>query len=438
MYNKFFRAILVLSIIIIGAFAHGQTGYRAIDEMGELRFNIEAADFRSDEAEFNQLEIYYKIFYDGLSYTQTGEGYEARYTISIAVSGNKDIQIEGLSRDGFIRVASFAETRKPTDFIINMFDFRVPNDEDLDIRAELHDKLSKTSYLVEKSLKDHDYWGKYPSISGVQFAREVRSSEKESKFNKGDLRIIPSVSRVFNTDTDSNLIYYQEIYPGRYKDKYLKFVSKVYHRAKGFVYSDTLKLGEIDSVHRSTYSIDINNLIPGFYELEIRLEGRRGKAFGKIIEEFELELTAESIFRTDYETAIEMIKYVATRAEYNALNEAKTPEERRQIWDSFWELRDQDLYSRENPNRYEYFRRIRHANRYFSIMRREGWKTNRGMIYITYGEPDEVEDFPFELSTKPYQIWHYYKSSPPRQFLFVDEWGSGDYELKPPYNGIGF
>jgi hypothetical protein len=69
-------------------------------------------------------------------------------------------------------------------------------------------------------------------------------------------------------------------------------------------------------------------------------------------------------------------------------------------------------------------------------MKKEGWKTTRGMIYIMYGEPDELEDYPFELSRKPYQVWLYYRLSPPRKFLFIDEWGTGDYELQPPYNGL--
>ena len=56
-----------------------------------------------------------------------------------------------------------------------------------------------------------------------------------------------------------------------------------------------------------------------------------------------------------------------------------------------------------------------------------------GMIYIIYGEPEQVESHPFELNSKPYQIWYYYSLS--RTFVFVDEIGTGDYELQYPYDG---
>lgn len=40
----------------------------------------------------------------------------------------------------------------------------------------------------------------------------------------------------------------------------------------------------------------------------------------------------------------------------------------------------------------DYFRRVELANRYFTSYK-EGWKTDRGMIYIIFGKPDEVFRF---------------------------------------------
>ena len=167
-----------------------------------------------------------------------------------------------------------------------MFDVKVPNDKDLTIRAELHDKLAQTSYLVEKDLDNRDYWGKYPSLSRIQFAREVDAAQKESKFDKDSLRIIPSISRLFGGKQGDSMNYYLEVYPGRVKEKYGKLITKVYHRAKGFIYTDTVKIGEITETRKDIHRIEIADFIPGYYELEIRLEGRRGKLYNKILEDF--------------------------------------------------------------------------------------------------------------------------------------------------------
>ena len=40
-------------------------------------------------------------------------------------------------------------------------------------------------------------------------------------------------------------------------------------------------------------------------------------------------------------------------------------------------------------------------------MSKIGWKTDRGRIFILYGEPSEIERFPNQMDTKPYEIWHY-------------------------------
>jgi hypothetical protein len=62
-------------------------------------------------------------------------------------------------------------------------------------------------------------------------------------------------------------------------------------------------------------------------------------------------------------------------------------------------------------------------------MGRNGWHTDRGRIYILYGEPDEVERFPNSDNVKPYEIWHYHQIESGVMFIFVDRTGSEDYTL---------
>ena len=427
-------AIFCLSLWAV-ATVSAQTGYREKTEFGEARFAVDAADFRSDTLGQHNLEIYYKIFYNALSYQKLPTGYKAQYEIALIVEGENGEQIEAVDQDDDIQVTTFADTRRTTDFIINLASLNI-DEQDINIKAILTDKLTGSSREIEKELKKREYWNKYPTLSRIEFAREITPAAGDSKFNKQDMRIIPAVTRLFGGDFDSVLTFYQEIYPGETSVKYAKTIIRIYNKTKGFVYSDTVSYGEVEKVIREAHNINVSSLAPGDYELEIRLEGRRGRLFDKIVEEFELELTGETVFRNDYETAIDMLKYLATRDEHKKLKNAKTEQERRQLWDEFWALRDDSQHDRENPTKAEYFRRIRHSNRYFSFMKKDGWKTTRGMIYVTYGEPDEVDDHPFELATKPYQVWYYYRLTPPRKFLFVDEWGDGNYELQPPYNGL--
>ena len=76
------------------------------------------------------------------------------------------------------------------------------------------------------------------------------------------------------------------------------------------------------------------------------------------------------------------------------------------------------------------------ANRMFTIMNLDGWRTDRGRILITFGEPDQIDDYPFVANRWPYQEWHYYQQGRYRKFVFVDINEDGDYRLQYPYDGL--
>lgn len=59
-----------------------------------------------------------------------------------------------------------------------------------------------------------------------------------------------------------------------------------------------------------------------------------------------------------------------------------------------------------------YFKRVEAANQYFSSYK-EGWKTDRGMIYIIYGIPDEVYLF------EDREVWEYKNEYLKERFQFV-------------------
>lgn len=59
-----------------------------------------------------------------------------------------------------------------------------------------------------------------------------------------------------------------------------------------------------------------------------------------------------------------------------------------------------------------YFKRVESANQYFSSYK-EGWKTDRGMVYIIYGLPDEVYLFGDR------EVWEYNNETVKERFQFV-------------------
>jgi GWxTD domain-containing protein len=126
--------------------------------------------------------------------------------------------------------------------------------------------------------------------------------------------------------------------------------------------------------------------------------------------------------------AVEQLQYIARGGELKKLKKLEG-EEKLEAFKAFWREKDPSPGTDSNELMEEYYRRIEYSDQNFGGFR-EGWKTDRGMIYTLLGPPSEVERHPFDSDAKPYEIWTYYTIN--RYFLFVDHTGLGDYRLEGP------
>jgi len=128
----------------------------------------------------------------------------------------------------------------------------------------------------------------------------------------------------------------------------------------------------------------------------------------------------------DPEMAIEYLNFVAPDSiiyRMLSLDKSEYPKVLHEYWTSF----DPTPESSFNPLMTEYYRRIDHAAKEFRGLGKDnGIKTDRGMIYIRFGTPDEIE----RSSNNQGQVvetWVY--KNPERKFVFVDKRGIGNFTL---------
>ena len=131
----------------------------------------------------------------------------------------------------------------------------------------------------------------------------------------------------------------------------------------------------------------------------------------------------------DLDLAIDQLRYIAKEGEMSPMQDAKTEEEKQAKFLEFWKKRDPNPNTPRNEKMELFYARVDYANRHFSHYR-EGWRTDMGMIYIIFGPPSDVSRHPFEVDTKPYEVWRYYDLN--YEFVFQDESGFGDYRLLNP------
>src|SRR5882724_9554110 len=86
----------------------------------------------------------------------------------------------------------------------------------------------------------------------------------------------------------------------------------------------------------------------------------------------------------------EDVAYIISDDERKLFLKLQTNEEREQYIEAFWQRRNPDQDSPENSYKEEHYRRIAYANEHFSSGI-EGWRTDRGRMYIMWGPPTSKE-----------------------------------------------
>jgi len=139
----------------------------------------------------------------------------------------------------------------------------------------------------------------------------------------------------------------------------------------------------------------------------------------------------------------EDVGYIISNEERKAFRSLQTDEERDQFVEQFWLRRDPTPDTEENEYREEHYRRLAYANEHFASGI-PGWKTDRGMIYIKYGPPDErdqhnggTEERPMEEGggttiMYPYEKWRYRYIegfAPNVEIEFVDPTLTGEFRM---------
>lgn len=122
-------------------------------------------------------------------------------------------------------------------------------------------------------------------------------------------------------------------------------------------------------------------------------------------------------------------KYVATVPEMDKYKALSTEDAKREFIYNFWKARDENPSDERNENYINYTKRVNDSNAKFSALGKQGWKTDRGRVFIVYGEPSEIERYPNQTDARPYEIWKYESIEGGVVFIYGDLTGFSDYQL---------
>jgi len=122
-------------------------------------------------------------------------------------------------------------------------------------------------------------------------------------------------------------------------------------------------------------------------------------------------------------------RYIATGPEIDKYENLTTENAKRRYLTNFWKARDEDPSDDMNHYLKDYMRRIKESNLKYKALSKEGWQTDRGRVYLIYGLPSDIDRYPNQTDTRPYEKWIYYDIEGGVQFIFGDVTGFSDYIL---------
>ena len=398
---------------------YGQTENPSFVPNGRVKYYQDFLNFAGEKQ--TRLDIFIQVPFKEIQFVKSSKGFEGGYSVTVSIyeEDKETLVLEKLWNEK-ITVATFEELSSKENFNLSYRSFELEPKRYF-IKTTVIDKDSRQEYFSSNLFDVKDFSLK-PSISDIILIANQTIVDGSSK-------IIPNVSRnVSGSEGGINIFF--EIYSDSTAENDVEYI--ITNDKKEVVISKTEKQLLNKGKTQVIYTVNDTTLSLGKYLLSIIIKDSSGNLIATTTKPFFSRLVGLPSSVNDIDKAISQLIYIATPDELEFIEEGKTEEEKTKRFMEFWKSKDPSPGNEENEVFEEYFRRIGYANENFSSYN-EGWRTDRGMVFIILGTPNNVDRHPFEYDSKPYEVWQYYELN--RSFVFVDETGFGDYRLITPMYG---
>jgi GWxTD domain-containing protein len=417
-----------------------------------FKVNLDWARFRGDSASI-YLEMYFGFDVSSLKYAPTADGYRSDAIISVTfkLSATDSIVARQAMRIPF----SITDTTMLTQSRIynDVLGFALKPDiyRVYAVLKDTRDPAHLDSVSFPFDLRSLDK--SHVTLSDIELCTSIVPMEKDSttgtnRFYKNTMEVKPNPSNLFGAHQPV-LFYYLESY------NLNTCKSPQYHTRATIMNSVGKEMSSNSKIKPRVYdsNVEVGMLKVGTlrtgayvftYSILDSIENVRytnAKKFWvynpSLPPDTLVASTGRSVMASEYATMTEeevdkefdQTRYISTKQELDHYRNLKGVDAKRQAMFDFWSKRDDGKNGSMNEAKQEHFKRIEYSNANFRSGQKEGWKTDRGRVYVMYGPPDEVERHVNEIDTKPYEIWQYHSLQGGVEFIFGDRTGFSDYVL---------
>jgi GWxTD domain-containing protein len=411
------KKLLILYIGIYSVLGFTQTDDKSRIPDNKIKYYQDFISFKGNNDKA-RLDFFVQVPYNAVQFVKTGQGFEASYmmTVSVFDENNEKLITEKVWNEKIVAI-SFELTSSPENFNLGSRSFELTPGI-YSVKTTLLDKDSKNEYTSESKIIVKQY-NEVPSISDIMLISGKTAVEGKSK-------IIPNVSRNIITDRDALSMFY-EIYSDTVSELVIDY--EIFDESEQQVYISTRNVSVKPGSSQVFQELDSLVLDLGKNLLKVTLKDSAGNILDSSRKTFVSRWVGVPVYITDLDKAIDQMIYLANPDDLDFIKEAEGRVEKAKRFVAFWKKQDPNPADEYNPVFNEYYNRVAYADQNYTTYSLDGWKSDRGMVLIILGAPDNIDRHPFEYYSKPYEVWQYYNLN--KQFIFNDYSGFGDYRLDP-------
>jgi GWxTD domain-containing protein len=191
------------------------------------------------------------------------------------------------------------------------------------------------------------------------------------------------------------------------------------------IWSDTVAARGDARLATAVLVLPAERLPIGQAALEVQLVGAAATARAPFLVSFSNQWVVNN-----FEQMVSLLRYFPHQDWVAKLREAPA-EQRAQVWRDFWKATDPVPITPENEALDQYFERVQIATQRYREEGAPGWLTDRGEVFITLGDPDEVYDLSNEMGRGGVRVIRWTYTQLRLTLFFEDQSGFGRYRLTP-------
>ncbi len=386
------------------------------------KFYEDLLNFSSGKQNTTRVDVFIEVPYSTVQFVKNDSGFTGGFSVTVSVfDKDKNKLIEEKTWTDKLFVNEFNQTISKNNYSLNLKSFYLTPGKYF-IRTAVDDKESKSEYPLEIFFNVRNLLAAPVSLSDIMILEKRTEEQNKNK-------IIPNVSGNVASLKNGLPVFY-ELYS--ISAQKLNISYEVLNKNLKTIFQENQNQFVDSGKTQIFYTLKDSSFSLGLYNLRVVVKNSEDKKLVSIQRPFFSRWVGLPTNVVDLDKAIEQLIYIASTSQINYIKEGKTKEEKLNRYKAFWNTEFSEPNIEENPIFNEYYRRVAYADAHFSQYF-AGWKSDRGMVFILLGPPDNVDRHPFDIDAKPYEVWQYYNLN--ISLIFLDRTGFGDYRLITPLTG---